>query len=108
MIELTIRLQIAYCFVLPAIEENILNSHLKQRLTTIRQHLKIESLIGIGFLDVSHNHFPYLYLLQESLSGESSKRKEPPSFVSFTILAIILSAAALLGSNIYLGKVNAL
>jgi hypothetical protein len=28
MIELTIRLQIAYCFVLPAIEGNILNSHL--------------------------------------------------------------------------------
>jgi hypothetical protein len=60
MIELTIRLQIAYCFVLPAIEENILNSHLKQRLTTIFQQLKIESLIGIGVLGVSHNHFPYL------------------------------------------------
>ncbi|HKI07030.1 MAG TPA: hypothetical protein VKA09_01415 [Nitrososphaeraceae archaeon] len=51
---------------------------------------------------------PTSILLQESLSGKSSQREETPSFVSFTILEIILSAAVLLGSNIYFRKTSRL
>jgi hypothetical protein len=104
MIELTIGLQIAYCFVLPAIEENILNSHLKQRLTTISQQLKIESLIGIGVLGVSHNHFPYLCFASRIIIWRKFTTKRTTLVCFIAILAIILSAAVLLGSNIYLRK----
>jgi copper transport protein len=75
--------------------------------------IKIESLIGIGvlvaasFLTITS---PPSVLLQESMSTQGSLGKVEsqqdyiPSLDSFTILAIVLSAAVILGSIIYFRK----
>jgi len=76
--------------------------------------VKIESLIGIGvlvaasFLTITS---PPSISLQESVSaqspisgGEESQQDYIPSFDSFTILAILLSAGVIFGSIIYFRK----
>jgi copper transport protein len=76
--------------------------------------VKIESLIGIGvlvaasFLTITS---PPSISLQESMSTQSSISGEEenqqdyiPSFDSFTILAILLSAGVIFGSSIYFRK----
>jgi copper transport protein len=75
--------------------------------------IKIESLIGIGVLVVASFltiTSPPSVLLQESMSTQGSlgevesQQDYIPSLDSFTILAIVLSAAVIFGSIIYFRK----